>query len=167
MVKQHWPKSASILLLVLFGLNACSFISVSDRVAYEDREGPIPESLLDDIQKDTSKHWLVSQFGEPLRVDFGPSGQEIYTYQFTRSHKRYADLILILRYRGVERSTEYLHVLMHNNLVAKHWIDRHEYVQAEGVWQGVEKPELSIDEDTPEKSNTIPSNTKKTPGIAI
>lgn len=167
MARWQWLKALILVLLNTLFLSACSLIAISDKVAYEDSEGPIPESLLRDIKQDTSKDWLVSQFGEPLRIDSGPSRQEIYTYQFTRQHKRYADFILILRYRGLERNTEYLHVLMQNHKVTKHWIDRHEYVQLEGVWQREEKSESIVEDSTAEKSNTIPPTITKTPGVAI
>lgn len=113
------PAKTLLFFFFVVGLAGCT---VSDRVEFTDSEAEISEDFFDRIQEDvTTKHWVVSQLGEPFRVVEGVDGQEIYTYEFTKAHYRRATLLILLRYSGVSHDESYFHVLFQKNVVKKHW----------------------------------------------
>lgn len=114
-----------LLLLGLLLVGGCSLVSVSDTSHYNDGEGRLPETIFAEIKPNlTSKAWVLAHFGQPVSVQQMASGEEIYNYQFTRTHRRSATLLFLVRYRGVEQDREYFHVVFDNDLVEKHWIDK-------------------------------------------
>jgi hypothetical protein len=111
-------------------VTACTLVSVNDTSHYTDAEGRIPESLLLEIQPHrTNRSWIYTHFGEPLNVLDTVSGQEVFTYPLTRVHRKDVTLLFLVRYRGVERKTEYFHVAFEGDLVSNHWIDELPLVQ--------------------------------------
>lgn len=119
------------LLLASAGLfSACTLVSVNDTSHYTDAEGRIPESLLMEIQpKLTNKSWIYTHFGEPRNIFDAALGQEVFTYPLTRVHRKDVTLLFLVRYRNVERKTEYFHVAFEEDLVNKYWIDELPVVQ--------------------------------------
>ncbi|WNO07883.1 hypothetical protein [Teredinibacter sp. KSP-S5-2] len=110
------------LLYSFFVVSVIAGCTVSDRAEFTDSEAEISDDFFDRIQENvTTKHWIVSQLGEPFRVIEGDDNQEIYTYEFTKAYYRRATLLILLRYSGVSRDESYFHVLFQKNVVKKHW----------------------------------------------
>jgi len=119
-------------LALLF--SACS---ITDRISYEDSEGPLPDSLFDNIKANkTTKAWVIDQLGEPhaieefnaLAGEISPAYQ-VYTYQVQRRRVRGGHLLFLFRAATVEETLEYLHLSFEQGVVTRKWIDRFERTQ--------------------------------------
>ncbi|PCK10069.1 MAG: hypothetical protein COA42_00270 [Alteromonadaceae bacterium] len=121
--------------LALFCLAACAvFIlescSISDRIAYEDNEGAVPEQFFKQIRRDRSeKSWVVANLGDPYRIQQRLPGQEIYTYRMTRSQYRNGQFLLLLHYGKMDEEVRYLHIALQDDIVKSHWFDSLVHVQ--------------------------------------
>lgn len=140
----------------VFFLTACS---IADKTTYEDPEGALPETFFSDIGNGkTRQEWVVAQLGDPEEIQQGPEAQQIYSYRLARLQKKHANLLLVLRYDGVARETEYFHVFFDNGIVKKHWRDGYLQVQASRYF----KASVSTMEDSEEADQPIIMDTGNT-----
>ncbi|WP_162926434.1 hypothetical protein [Teredinibacter purpureus] len=115
-------------LAVFLLLSSCS---ISNKTAYEDVEGLLPDNFFVDIRHNkTSQLWIESQLGEPQSRQQGPDNQSISNYRLYRLNKMHADLFVLLRYDGEEQDVEYFHVFYDEGVVKSHWRDRYAKAQS-------------------------------------
>jgi len=130
-------RRSQYLLLMLCSLFVSS-CSLTDRVSYRDSEGPIPEALLDHVQKyETAKSWVTDRLGDPFSIDKPQSADEhtrfsvdeYLTYRFSRQHVRNGRLLFLLRAGTSEDSVSYYHLAIRDGLVQRAWFDEFSHVQ--------------------------------------
>lgn len=111
-----------IYLLLVSLLVGCS---VSTRIQYEDNDGYLPRSFFKSIKKHrTHKDVVINTLGEPVERLRTSSGDEIYTYAFTKSIYKYKKMFFVIRSNSVKRDERYFHVVFNNMKVKKHWWDK-------------------------------------------
>ncbi|WP_188151634.1 hypothetical protein [Teredinibacter waterburyi] len=168
---------------LIFIITFTTGCSVSSQVTYNDLEGEISEAFFHDIRRNkTRKDWVVSQLGEPLDMIVGPNEQQLYTYELVKSEAQHTSLLAVLKYKGEQLEREYFHVLFAEDLVKKHWRDRHQEVDAERYFKmpkrgrkanvsyfGTATSESStraVSQDTLEKSSdTLPAEIKSSVNV--
>lgn len=116
------------LISALLYVSACS---VTDRVTYADGEGRVPPDVIKRIKtKPTSKMWVMSQLGDPMHIDrietVGRKKElhyEIYTYRFSRTFIRSAQVLYVFKSGAREEEVEYFHIAFENGLSQRAWMD--------------------------------------------
>lgn len=115
------------LVALAFLLSACT---VSERIEVADAEGRVPDKFFKQVKPGrTEIQWVVANLGEPMFLESGPKGEQIYTYHFSRSKIKSASVLVLLRYASREEHSEYYHVVVCDDLVRKRWWDKYETVQ--------------------------------------
>jgi len=125
-------------------LNACS---VSQTTYYQDGEGRFSEKMIDSITPEqTSRTWLMQQFGSPFWVDQAPNEVEIATWPITKQVYKQRSLLVVFRIRKMKENSQYLHVVMQKGTVVKHWLDYDSDVDVPRVTYvlGLDKPLTSM-----------------------
>lgn len=161
-------------LYLWFSVVICAGCSIADKTTYEDPEGALSDTFFSDIGNGkTTQDWVEAQLGTPEEIQQGPGTQQIYSYRLARLQKKHAALLVILRYDGVARETEYFHVFFDNGIVKKHWRDSYLHVQVsryfkqpESLNDGSVSPEdipVKMDNDNIEGKASV--NAKKRPQI--
>ncbi|MFL0808959.1 MAG: hypothetical protein K6L76_00955 [Agarilytica sp.] len=125
------PRFTFHLFLLVAGLAFLSACSVTDRVTYTDGEGRVPPEVIKRItSKPTSRAWVMSQLGKPMHIDrietLGRQKElhyEIYTYRFSRTFIRSAQVFYVFKSGAREEEEEYFHVAFENGLSQRAWLD--------------------------------------------
>lgn len=154
---------ALVLISALFGVGGCSLVDLSTTTHYRDGEGRFSADLIDEIAPaNTTDLWLRQQFGSPLWVDVASNDVEIRTWQFRREVHKRRQLLFIVRSSSVKTHHEYLHVVLQNGVVVRHWQDKHQNVDVERVVYalGLDKPQAAERSDPPSAPVLDPPSTQ-------
>ncbi len=154
---------ALVVISALFAVGGCSLVDFSSTTHYRDGEGSFSAGLIDEIAPEkTTDLWLRQQFGSPLWVDVAANDVEILTWQFRREVHKRRQLLFIVRSNSVKTHHEYLHVVLQNRVVVKHWQDKHENVDVARVVYalGLDKPQTAKRPDRPSAAALSPPPTQ-------
>jgi outer membrane protein assembly factor BamE (lipoprotein component of BamABCDE complex) len=118
---------AFVVLALALLTSACT---VSERIEVSDAEGRVPDKFFKQVKPGkTEIQWVVANLGEPMFMETGPKGAQIYSYHFSRSKIKSANVLVLMSYASREEHSEYYHLVVCDNIVRKRWWDKFETVQ--------------------------------------
>lgn len=122
-------------------LQACSLLAVDRVERYRDSEGVFAAEMLETIEPHvTTRLWLLQQFGSPLYTTRGPDDAEVLTWQFVRQNMNRTALLGLFRYTRTTEDRRYLHAVIHEGIVVRHWRDQFAHVDVDRVFPAVGLP---------------------------
>lgn len=123
-------RSGFFLCVILSACCCLQSCSISQRIVYEDGEGPLPENLIRDVRKNrTEASWLISQLGMPIETEVFSEDISVHSWLFSKVTYKHANILLFFRYNTVESESEYFHVVDYQGLIKKYWRDQYSKVQ--------------------------------------
>lgn len=139
MMPNSWRIPFVVMLCLV--LQACSLVAVDRVERFKDSEGIFAIELLDTIEPHaTTRLWLLQQFGEPLYTTRGPDDADILTWQFVRQNLNRTAFLGLFRYSRTTEEKRYLHAVIHEGVVMRHWRDQYAHVDVERVFPAVGLP---------------------------
>ncbi len=143
---------AVVAILLGLTLQACSLVAVDRLERYRDSEGVFAAEMLETIEPHiTTRLWLLQQFGPPLYTTHGPDDAEVLTWQFVRQNLNRTALFGLFRYTRTTEDTRYLHAVIHEGLVVRHWRDQSAHVDVDRVFPavGIPRHTAPVEESVP------------------
>lgn len=137
--RNSWRITFGIVLCL--SLQACSLLAVDRVERYRDSEGVFAADLLNAIEPHaTTRLWLLERFGQPLYATRGPDDADVLTWQFVRQNLSRTALLGLFRYSRTTEEKRYLHTVIHDGVVIRHWRDGDAHVDVNRVFPAVGLP---------------------------